>query len=240
MKNKNYISHYDSETTISQKFISIGITAKKGNLSKIMKELLSLAKEEFNLATSHYSIVDLTDSIKGIEIFDIYQDFFTINEIIDIDWNLSIITNNTNINVDWIKIKKEYLFAKYPNDFFENSFDEKDTDLLKECFIVSILNENLVSHHRTYLGDVFPEYFTFSRKGKFYQNKKTRKLLSMVLHFDLLTPSDKKEIISDFILSINESIDNQIGFNSDHFYWKLEYALEESKKILDKELALLS
>jgi len=240
MKNKNYISHYDSENTISQKFILIGMIAKKGNLSKILENLLSLAKEEFNLKTSEYSVVDLIDPTKGTNIFDIYQDFFTINEVIDVDWNLTVITHNTHLNIDWIESKKEYLFAKYPNDFLESSFDEEDTDLLKECFIISILDKNILSYNREYLGDLFPDYFTSSRKGKFYQNKKTRKLLSMVLYFDLLTPSDKKEILSDFILRMNESLDDRVGFNSNHFFWRLEDALQSALKILDEELELLS
>jgi len=228
---KQFISTYDSEQILSEKFLLIGLKAKKGNLTQISEILLNRAKTSFEneVNENNLSLIDLISG-RGEFIFSIFQKYFVVSEDIILDWNLNQLTNPKQINIDWIKTQKDFLENEFSDDFDELIFGQAEYDLLKEYYIVSVLDKNIVSWDRDILQFLYPSYFTSSRKGNFYQNKKTRKLLSMNNYIHLLSDIDKKVLLKD-------NLDEFRLLNSDnHIHWRASNAYNVGIKALSSEL----
>jgi len=228
-----FMSPYDSEQVLSEKFLLIGLQANKGNLSQIAEVLLARSKAAFEneVNENNLSLIDLISG-RGELIFTILQKYFVISEDIILDWNLNQVTNPKQINIEWIKTQKEFLNEIYPDDFEELVFGQAEYDLLKSFYIVSILDKNIVSWDRDRLKILYPDYFTSSRKGNFYQNKKTRKLLSMSNYLHLLSDIEKKVLLSDSIKEYESLID------ADSTNWISNESYKVAKKALSSELDL--
>jgi len=192
------INLFDSPKLIKEKLLVSGFSysGKLKDLSEINIAILELAKEDFKKEIFEtYSIEDIFNPEKILEIIAIYREYFNLSEDFSAerpDYFFKCFSNPINYHAKFLHRYQEKILNIH-SELSLDIFDDEDFDQLQNSYLLHAFYSyyKKIRINQYPLIQVYHLYFKGSRNLEYKSSPNVRKSLSMHKHFHFLTKTDK-------------------------------------------------